>query len=66
MLPTMTWVSATATSSPVIRMTGTPKDPAMAAFRPPSDMAMPFSRSSVTFALDIVCARTPRLLEVLE
>ncbi len=39
--------------------TGTPKCPAIAALIPASGMAVPFSRTAASRALDIVWARTP-------
>ena len=53
-------------SSPEIMTMGTPKCPAMAALMPASGISIPLSFTAARLALDMVCARTPRGLVVLE
>ena len=61
----MARASSAIASSPESMTMGTPKCPAMAALTPASGMSRPFRRNAVRLALDIVCARTPRVFAVL-
>ncbi len=51
-------------SSPVSMTTGTPYSAAIAALIPASDIETPLRAMRVSKALEIVCARTPVVLEV--
>ena len=56
--------SATASASPEINATGTPKCPAIDALSPDSAHALPLMRTAAKVALEMVCARTPRTFVV--